>query len=79
MYTPEQNRLAERKNRTIVSKAKAMMAAANLEKRFWGEAVQAANYLINRSPTKVLPRSTLYEEWHGRKPNLKYLRIFGNF
>lgn len=77
IYTPEQNGLAERKNRTIIEKAKSMMAAANMTNKFWAEAAGTAVYLMNRSPTKVLTNSTPYEEWNGRPPNLSYLKVFG--
>uniref|UniRef100_A0AAG5CSP7 Retrovirus-related Pol polyprotein from transposon TNT 1-94 n=1 Tax=Anopheles atroparvus TaxID=41427 RepID=A0AAG5CSP7_ANOAO len=75
-YTPEQNGLAERMNRTIVEKARSMLCDANLPKRFWAEAVATASYVINRSPTMGL-RMTPHEAFTGRRPNLAHLRIFG--
>lgn len=51
----------------------------HLIKAFWGEALHTANYLQNRSPTKVVPANTTpYELWYGRKPNLSFLKIFGS-
>ncbi|KAA8899036.1 hypothetical protein TRICI_006404 [Trichomonascus ciferrii] len=47
-YTPEQNGIAERFNRTVRQKAKTMMFHANLPKKFWGEAVLYATYVYNR-------------------------------
>ena len=47
-YTPEQNGLAERMNRTIVEKARSMLIDANLPTNFWAEAISTAVYLINR-------------------------------
>jgi hypothetical protein len=44
---------------------------------FWGEAVVTAVYIINRSPTQALNDRTSYEAWHGRKPMVSHLRIFG--
>jgi hypothetical protein len=44
---------------------------------FWGEAVVTAVYILNRSPTKALEGRTLYEAWHGRKPAVSHLRVFG--
>jgi hypothetical protein len=44
---------------------------------FWGEAVVTAVYILNRSPTKALNGRTLYEAWHGRKPMVSHLRVFG--
>jgi hypothetical protein len=44
---------------------------------FWGEAVVMAAYILNRSPTKALNGRTPYEAWHGRKPAVSHLRVFG--
>ena len=44
---------------------------------FWGEAVVSAVYILNRSPTKALDGRTPYEAWHGRKPAVSHLRVFG--
>ncbi len=44
---------------------------------FWGEAVVTAVYILNRSPTKALNGKTPYEAWHGRKPVVSHLRVFG--
>jgi len=44
---------------------------------FWGEAVVTAVYILNRSPTKALDGRTPYEAWHGRKPAVSHLRVFG--
>jgi hypothetical protein len=44
---------------------------------FWGEAVVTAIYILNRSPTKALNGRTSYEAWHGRKPTVSHLRVFG--
>jgi hypothetical protein len=44
---------------------------------FWGEAVVMAVYILNCSPTKALNGRTLYEAWHGRKPAVSHLRVFG--
>jgi transposase InsO family protein len=78
-YTPQQNGIAERMNRTITEKARAMLVASKLASSFWGEAVLTATYLINRSPTKALINNkTPYEMWYQRKPTLKYLKVFGS-
>jgi hypothetical protein len=44
---------------------------------YWGEAVMTAVHLLNRSPTKALDDKTPYEAWHGRKPAVSHLRVFG--
>lgn len=76
-YTPEQNGVAERMNRTIVEKARCMLFDADLNKPFWAEAVSTAVFLINRSPTRCLKDITPEEAWSGKKPNLNNLRVFG--
>ena len=43
---------------------------------FWGDALEVAVYILNRVPSKSVP-STPYEIWRGKKPNLKYLKIWG--
>ena len=76
-YTPEQNGVAERLNRTIVESARSMLQARNLPYGYWGFAVETANYLKNRLPTKAVIGKTPYEAWTGTKPDLKHLQIFG--
>lgn len=76
--TPQLNGVAERMNRTITEKARAMISDSGLDKFFWGEAVLTATYLINISPTKALIQNkTPFELWHGKKPELKNLKVFG--
>lgn len=76
-YTPEQNGVSERFNRTLVEKARAMITESNHEKELWGEACLAACYVINRSPTSALERKVPAELWFGHKPNISKLRVFG--
>ena len=75
-YTPEQNGLAERINRTLVERARCLLFEAKLPKSFWAEAVATAAYLVNRSPTKGHDL-TPEEAWTKRKPNLSHVRVFG--
>ena len=61
-YTPQQNGVSERKNRTLLGAVLAMLFDSKLSNRYWGEAIQTANYLQNRSPTKALsPNTTPFE------------------
>jgi transposase InsO family protein len=54
-YTPQQNSVAERMNRTLTEKTRAMVHSAGLNKRFWGgEAVLTAAYLVHRSPSEAI-------------------------
>ena len=76
-YTPEQNGKAERLNRTLMEKTRAMLLEANLPKDLWGEAIATANYLRNRAP--VAGRSkTPWELFYGTKPDVSHLRAFGS-
>ena len=72
-YSPEQNGVSERLNRTLLGRARAMLHDAGLGKEFWAEAVATANYLKNLSSTKALNNMTPYEAWHKEKPDLKHL------
>ena len=76
-YSPAQNGVAERFNRTLMESACTMMAQAELPKCYWAEAVATAAYLRNRVPTRSLKSTTPYEKWFEKKPDLSHIRIFG--
>jgi len=76
-YSPQQNGVAERKNRTILNIARCMLKAKNIPKEFWAEAVSCAVYLNNMSPTRNVRDQTPQEAWSGRKPSVKYLKSLG--
>ena len=59
-YTPQQNGVAERRNRTLLEMVRSMMAQANLPISYWGDALLTAAYILNRVPTKSVI-STQYE------------------
>jgi hypothetical protein len=75
-YSPESNGLSERGNRTIMDKARSMLADAQLPEMFWADAVGQANYLRNRSPVSG-SKLTPYELLYGRTPDLSRMRVFG--
>ncbi len=74
--TPEQNGVAERLNRTILDKARTMMADVSLPKHLWAEAVHTAVYLKNRSPSASKAK-TPFELYYGSMPNIGHLKVFG--
>lgn len=56
--TPQQNGIAERKNRHLLEVSRALCFSMHVPKYLWGEAVLTASYLINRLPTRVLNYTT---------------------
>ncbi|KAL4324482.1 hypothetical protein GQ457_11G027590 [Hibiscus cannabinus] len=61
IYTPQQNGVAERMNRTLLERTRAMLRSAGLEKAFWVEAVNTACYLVNRAPSTAIELKTPME------------------
>ena len=76
--SPQQNGVAERKNRTILDMTRSMLKSKHLPKEFWAEAVDTTVYLSNRSPTRSVWGKTPQEAWSGRKPRISHLRVFGS-
>lgn len=77
-HTPQQNGLAERRNRTLMDMARCMLIQSNLSHQFWAEAVYTANYLRNRIRTSSVPKRTPFEIWTGDRPDLSHLHAFGS-
>lgn len=76
-YTPQQNGVVERRNRTVVEMARSSMKEMNLPAKFWGEAVRNAVYILNRVATRALTGQTPFEAWYESKPDVSHLRVFG--
>ncbi|GJX89561.1 ribonuclease H-like domain-containing protein [Tanacetum coccineum] len=75
--TPQQNGVAERKNRTLIEAAKTMLADSMLPTTFWAEAVNTACYAQNRVLVTKPHNKTPYKLFLGRKPALGFMRPFG--
>jgi len=75
-YTPAQNGIAERAIRTISEKARCLLLQAKLSKGYWGEAVNTATYLYNRTYVRSLGKAP-FETIYGLKPSYFHIRIFG--
>jgi transposase InsO family protein len=60
-YTPQQNGVAQRKNCTLKEMANRMIQSKGLILKYWAEAINCANYIVNRTPTKALKNITLEE------------------
>lgn len=76
-YTPQQNGVVERRNRTVVEMARSCLKERKLPSTMWGEAVRHSVYILNRLPTRALSGKTPYEAWTGLKPNVGHIRVFG--
>ncbi|GJT64401.1 putative ribonuclease H-like domain-containing protein, partial [Tanacetum coccineum] len=75
--TPQQNGVAERRNRTLIEAARTMLADAKLPVTFWAEAVNTACYVQNRVLVNKSQNKTPYELFNGRSPAIGFLRPFG--
>ncbi|GJX50628.1 retrovirus-related pol polyprotein from transposon TNT 1-94 [Tanacetum coccineum] len=75
--TPQQNRVAERRNRTLIEAAKTMLADSKLPTIFWAEAVNTACYAQNKVLVVKPHNKTPYELFHGKTPTLSFMRLFG--
>ena len=77
-YTPQQNGVAERLNRTLLDLVRSMLISKQVDKKFWAEALSTAVYVRNRMTSRSLPANvTPYHRWMGQDPNLSHLRVFG--
>ena len=77
-YSPQQNGVVERRNRTVVAMARSLLKEKKIPGVMWGESARHAVYILNRLPTRALSGKTPYETWTGNKPDLSHLRIFGS-
>ncbi|GJT95165.1 putative ribonuclease H-like domain-containing protein [Tanacetum coccineum] len=75
--TPQQIRVAERRNRTLIEAARTMLADSKLPTTFWAEVVNTAYYVQNRVLVVKPHNKTPYELFHGRTPTLSFMRPFG--
>jgi hypothetical protein len=75
--TPEQNGVAERLNRTLCEKMRAMLLDSGLSPKFWAEAAQTACFLRNLSPTRILGILVPSKLRSNKLPNVAYLRVWG--
>nr|GEW63898.1 ribonuclease H-like domain-containing protein [Tanacetum cinerariifolium] len=75
--TPQQNGIAERKNRTLIEAARTMLADSKLPSTFWAEAVNTSCYIENKVLVIKPHNKTPYELFQGRKPALSFMRPFG--
>ena len=78
-YSPQQNGLAERWNRTLLNKARAMMHSAGLSFGFWEFAIDTAVHTYNRTPQRSIQWRMPHELWtDGHVLDVSYFRVFGS-
>ncbi len=75
--SPSQNGGAEKWNDTLAVTVRALLYGAALPAKYWSAALIHATYLHNRRVHRAL-KSTPFEQWYGRQPDLKKLRVFGS-
>nr|GEV91831.1 hypothetical protein [Tanacetum cinerariifolium] len=75
--TPQQNGIAEKKNRTLIEAARTMLVDSLLLIPFWAKAVNTACYVQNKVLVTKPHNKTPYELLHGRTPSIGFMRPFG--
>ncbi|GJV08882.1 putative ribonuclease H-like domain-containing protein [Tanacetum coccineum] len=75
--TPQQNGVAERRNRTLIEAARTMLVDSKLPTTFWAEAVNTACYVLNRVLIIKPHNKTPYELIRGRPPLIDFMKPFG--
>nr|GEZ70935.1 ribonuclease H-like domain-containing protein [Tanacetum cinerariifolium] len=75
--TPQQNRVAKRRNKILIEAARTMLVDSNLPTTFWAEAVNTACYVLNRALVTKPHSKTPYEFIRGRPPLIDFMKPFG--
>ena len=57
--------------------ANCTIQSKGLSLQYWAETINCANYIVNRTPTKILQGITLEEAWSKSKPNVSHFHVFG--
>ena len=76
-YSPQQNGVAERKNRSLKDMTTSMLEAKKLAANLWVEAMNSSVYIHNRVPHSSMKGQTPFEAYFGHKPDVSNLRVFG--
>ncbi|BBG97094.1 transposable element gene [Prunus dulcis] len=75
--TPQQNGVAERKNRHLLDVVRTLLLESSTPSRFWCEALSTDVHLINRLPSPTLHHNSPFTKLFGRPPSYSNLRTFG--
>ncbi|WVZ89707.1 hypothetical protein U9M48_036076 [Paspalum notatum var. saurae] len=76
-YTPQQNGVVERNNRTLITLARSMLDEYDTSEKFWAKAINTTCYASNQLYPHRLLDKTPYELLNGRIPNISYFQVFG--
>ncbi|HEV7737689.1 MAG TPA: reverse transcriptase domain-containing protein, partial [Chlamydiales bacterium] len=76
-YSSFENGKSERQHRTLMDRARSILAQTGLRTSMWGECILTSCYIKNRTPTNALKGKTPYEMWHNKKPDLSHMREIG--
>jgi transposase InsO family protein len=71
-YTPQQNGVAKKKNRTLIEMARTMLDEYKTSDQFWAEAINTACHATNRLYLHKLLKKASYELLTGNKPNVSH-------
>ena len=74
--TPQQNGIAEMRNRTLLDIVSCMLVNPSLTKFLWDETLRTADYILNQVPSKSIPKAP-YELWSQKKPSLCHFHVWG--
>ena len=74
--SPDQNGVAERRNRTLLDMVRSMLASSKLPKSLWTEALKTTVYILKQVLTKAVEK-TPFELFKGWKPSLRHMRVWG--
>ena len=74
--SPDQNGVAERRNRTLMDMVRSMRNNTKLPQYLWTVTLKTTVYILNRVPTKVVSK-TPFESFKGWKPSLRHIRVWG--
>ena len=77
-YTPQQNGVADRKNKSLKEMATCMLEAKYFPPMFWVKAINYKTYIQNMGAHKNLDGITHFKCWSGNKPDVTHFRIFGS-
>nr|GEZ70416.1 copia protein [Tanacetum cinerariifolium] len=76
VQTPQQNRVVERRNRTLVEAARTVLIFTHAPLFLWAEAIATACFTQNRSIIHRRFNKTPYELINGRKQDISFLHVF---